>query len=358
MTLYEIKQWIEDLDITLSGLPELDSVGGCSILVTGATGLIGSAVIDLLLRYNDTHATPIRILAAGRNPEKMACRFGRQAERKEFLTVRYDALKTDLDLGVCADFIIHGASNAFPAMIVKEPVETMLSNVVGLKVLLDYARQTNAKRLLFISSSEVYGRKNSGEPFSEDDYGYIDPLDARSSYSIGKRTAETLCVSYSKEYGTESIIVRPGHIYGPTASPHDNRVSSAWAYSAARGEDIIMKSAGTQIRSYCYCLDCASAILKVMLNGENNCAYNISNPDSVITIRQLAGFLAAYSGTSVRMEQPTSAEKQGFNPMQNSSLNANRLLALGWKGMFSAGTGLEHTVRILRELGSDGYSRR
>ena len=147
----------------------------------------------------------------------------------------------------------------------------------------------------------------------------------------------------------ESVIVRPGHIYGPTASPHDNRVASAWAYSVARGEDIVMKSDGSQIRSYCYCLDCASAILKVLLSGENCHAYNISNPDSIISIKEMAEILAASAGVQLRMELPTEEERKGFNPMSNSSLESTSLLNLGWAGCFDATTGFDHTVRIIRE---------
>ena len=113
-------------------------------------------------------------------------------------------------------------------------------------------------------------------------------LNPRNSYSISKCAAETLCASYYDEYGVDSVIIRPGHIYGPTAQETDNRVSSAWAYCVARGKDIVMKSDGSQIRSYCYCLDSASAILKVMLKGSPVKAYNISNPTSIISIKQMA----------------------------------------------------------------------
>ena len=140
-------------------------------------------------------------------------------------------------------------------------------------------------------------------------------LNSRNSYSVGKRAAETLCVSYADEDGVESVIVRPGHIYGPTATRSDNRVSSAWAYDVAEGKDIAMKSDGAQIRSYCYCLDCASAILKVLLRGENCQAYNISNPDSVINIRQMAELLAKSAGVQLKMEFPSEEEKKGFNPI-------------------------------------------
>lgn len=350
MKVYDTKQWIKDIDTVLEVLPELDEMAGKSILITGAAGLICSSVVDILFRYNDKHDKKIQILAAGRWHKEMYGRFTDMVDRDDFTFVLYDASKTNNYIDVHADYIIHGASNASPDMIVKEPVETMLSNFLGMKYLLDYAKETGAKRILYISSSEVYGAKEGNEPYKEGEYGYIDLLKSRNSYSIGKCAAETMCISYADEYGMESVIVRPGHIYGPTASPRDVRVSSAWAYAVAKGEDLIMKSDGSQIRSYVYSLDCASAMLKVLLAGENCHAYNISNPDSIITIKELGELLSEAGGVELKIELPTEAEKKGFNPMSNSSLEAKNLLSLGWRGCFNAEAGLTHTVEILKEM--------
>ena len=347
--LYNNTLWISDIDIIIKSLPEIEQLAGKSVMITGAAGLICSSLVDIFFRFNDTHEKKIRIIAAGRWLVEMATRFGEMVKRDDFTFVEYDASKVNNIINAHADYIIHGASNASPDMIVKEPVETMLSNFLGMKYLLDYAKAQKTKRVLYISSSEVYGEKDGDKPYKEEQYGFIDLLNARNSYSVGKRAAETLCASYAAEYGVESVIVRPGHIYGPTASPYDSRVSSTWAYAAARGEDIVMKSDGKQIRSYCYCLDCASAMLKVLLCGDNNHAYNISNPNSVISIKQMAEYLSEYAGVSLTIEEPSAAEKKGFNPMSNSSLDSTNLLELGWKGWFSPETGFAHTVEILKK---------
>lgn len=348
--LYDNAQWIADIDEVSRVIPELDEMAGKSVMITGAAGLICSAVVDILFRYNDTHDQKIQILAAGRWLEEMTVRFHDMVERDDFTFVVYDAARTDNQLDVHADYIIHGASNAFPSMIVKEPVETMLSNFLGMKYLLDYAKAQGTQRILYISSSEIYGEKAGDQPYREGEYGYIDLLNPRNSYSVGKRAAETLCASYAAEYGVESVIVRPGHIYGPTASPHDTRVSSAWAYSAARGEDIVMKSDGAQIRSYCHCLDCASAMLKVLLKGENCKAYNISNPNSIITIRQMAELMAKAGGVRLIRENASQEEQARFNPMSNSSLESKSLEGLGWVGLFNDVDGIMHTVKILKDI--------
>ena len=363
MSIYESALWLNDLDEVISSCPIISELEGKSVLITGVAGLICSAFTDLLIRYNETHEKKIIIIAAGRHREVIKRRFGDYFEKDYFFYVPFDASSPDNQISLPCDYIIHGASNASPELIIKEPVETMMSNVLGMKCLLDHARDCEAKRVLYISSSEVYGKKENDQPYSEQEYGFIDILNSRSSYSISKRAAETLCVSYAAEFGVDSVIVRPGHIYGPTASPSDNRVSSAWAYLAAQGNDIVMKSDGLQKRSYCYCVDCASAILYALLRGSGCNAYNISNPDSILTIKQMAETISEVGNVKVVSELPSEIEKKGFNPMNNSSLQSDRLIALGWKGMYDADCGFDHTVRIIKEmLGKDvqnnGFEKR
>ena len=346
--LFINRQWLEDIDRVIDSLCDLSAMKGKTLLITGVNGLVCSAVAELIFRYNDTHDGGIRVLAAGRSFDRIRERFGDIVDRDDFTFVHFDALEPECCIEERSDLIIHGAGNAFPGIIMKEPVETLTASLSGTKALLDYAGRTDAERFLYISSSEVYGRANFGHPLKENEYGYVDILNPRSSYSLGKMAAENLCISYSEEYGPDAVIARPGHIYGPTASRRDNRVSSVWAYAAAEGRNIVMKSNGAQIRSYCYCLDCASAILTMLISGENRCAYNISNPDSVISIRKMAEILSESSGVRLVQEIPDSKERQAFNPMDDSSLDGSALIKLGWKGLFDAETGLRHTVEILK----------
>ena len=352
MSIYKSKTWMEDLSSVTDSLSVLKELAGKKVVITGAGGLICSAIVDLLICYNEKNGqTPIGIYLAGRSENRLRARFEKYYEKPYLNFVPYDAMSADNTFPDHVDYIIHGASNAFPELIAKEPVETMMSNINGLFQLLRYAGGYGAARVLYISSSEVYGRKEGSEPYGEDEYGFVDLLNPRNSYSIGKRAAETLCVSFSDEYGVDTVMVRPGHIYGPTASKRDNRVSSAWAYAAARGQDLVMKSDGSQIRSYCYCLDCASAILTVLLRGENRSAYNISNPNSIISIRQMAEIIAEKAGVRLELQLPSKEEAKAFNPMSNSSLLSEKLQGLGWKGLFDAEKGFMHTIQILKESG-------
>ena len=331
-----------------SRVPGIETLNGKSILITGATGMICSCVAELLLYRNRFCNAGIRILLAGRSRERMERRFSGFEEGKDYQFLFYDATSME-PLCFCADFVIHGASNASPAVYVKQPVETMMANVIGLNVLLSQAVKAGTKRVLYISSSEVYGRKEREGAFLESDYGYVDLLNPRACYPSAKRAAETLCVSYGAEHSMDTVIVRPGHIYGPTITGSDDRASAQFTRNAVSGQNIIMKSAGTQLRSYCYTMDCASAILAVLIKGENGNAYNISNKASVVSIRDIAEALARQAGTQVLFENPSDVEKKGYNLMDNSSLDSSKLESLGWSACFNLEEGVKRTIQYLRD---------
>ncbi len=343
MNILDCELYQKDIQKSILNVIGIDKLRKSKFLITGATGLVCSTIIDLLINSK----LEIKIYAAGRDEKKVMERFSGKVE-----FIKYNAM-SQIEFDIDVDYIIHGASNASPDLYVSEPVETMLTNINGMHNLLEYARKKKVKKVIYISSSEVYGCKNSLEPFREGEYGFIDLLNPRSSYSIAKRATETLCASYLSEYQIHFNIVRLGHIYGPSASISDKRVSSDFAYKAARGENLVLKSQGTQIRSYCYSLDCASGILSVLTSGRIGEAYNISNSNSIINVRQMAECLANAGNVDLVFDLPSKADVDAFNPMDNSSLDSTKIECLGWKGLFCPEKGLSHTVRILKKCVED-----
>ncbi len=343
------KEYWDDVDKVLKQVPNINKLKGCSIFITGGTGLIGSSVVELLLRYNQCCDANVRIILGGRSKEKICKRFPDFYNEKDFYYIPYDATANE-KLDIHADYMIHGASNANPATFTTEPVETILANIIGLNTLLAAASEQDTKRVLYISSSEVYGNKEETRQYQEDDYGYVDILNARSGYPCSKRAAESLCIAYEQEYHLDTVIARPGHIYGPSITDTDDRASAQFTRNAANGEDILMKSAGKQLRSYCYTLDCASAILTILLNGETGNAYNISNKNSIVTINDVAKALAKTVGKQVVYKDATEEENRGYNMMSNSSLNATKLEKLGWKAVFNLDEGAERTISFYKNV--------
>lgn len=318
-------------------------LSGCNILVTGATGLIGGCLVEVLMQNPNKD---YQVYASGRNEERARKRFAEFADDAAFHFVKYDVLEP-LESEVNFDFIIHAASNASPNFFATKPVEVIKSNIQGLSNLMEYGLSHGMKRMLYVSSGEVYG-EGDGRLFTEDYSGYVNCTSPRSCYPSSKRAAETLCVSYAQEYGADVVIARPCHTYGPHFTEADNRVYAQFIRNVLRGEDIVMKSTGAQFRSWCYVVDCVSAMLHILLKGENGHAYNIADESSNISIKELAEMIAEIGGKKVVIDLPSDAEKAGFNVVTKSVFSTEKLEVLGWMVYGNMKEKMRKTIDMLR----------
>ena len=318
-------------------------LSGRSILITGSTGLIGGCIVDALMK---TPNRDYHIYAGGRDIKRANERFKEYASCDTFHFVKFDVmypLNSDVDF----DFIIHAASYASPNAFIKTPVEVMKSNFIGVSNLMEYGLCHRMKRFVYISSGEVYG-EGDGRPFDENYSGYVNCMTPRSCYPSSKRAAETLCVSYAEEYGADVVIARPCHVYGPNFSEKDNRVYAQFIRNILNDADVVMKSTGEQFRSWCYVVDCVSAILYVLLKGEKEQVYNIADSQSVISIKDLAEIIAEIGNKSVVMEIPSSYESLGYNVVTKSVFSTEKLESLGWSIEGTMKEKLEKTIKYER----------
>ena len=319
-----------------------EKLSGSDILVTGATGLIGGCLVETLMM---NPKRDYQVYASGRNEERARLRFKAFANDPAFHFVKYDVMQP-LECDVNFDYIIHAASNANPKFYATQPVEVMKANFDGVSNLISYGLKHGMKRFLYVSSGEVYG-EGDGRVFTEDYSGYVNCATPRACYPSSKRAAETLCVSYAAEYGVDVVIARPCHTYGPHFTEQDNRVYVQFICNVLRGEDIIMKSTGEQFRSWCYVVDCVSALLYILLKGEKCQAYNIADADSNVSIRELAEAIAHLSGKKVVIDVPDAEEKKGFSIVTKSVFSTEMLEQLGWKVQSSMMEGLKHTIEAI-----------
>lgn len=313
-----------------------------SILVTGATGLIGSCAIDVLSVLNKEFCSNIKIYALGRNKNKIESRFG-----KNVIPVEQDIINP-LDKKIEYDYIIHAASNADPKSYALQPVETILTNVLGNKNILDYCAGHLKTKMILTSSFEVYGELKGQDIFLENMSGIIDQTVLRNGYPESKRCSELLVRSYVDEYGVDAIIARLPSVYGPTMLESDSKAHAQFIRNALNGENIVLKSKGEQTRTYCYVLDVVSALFKLLCAGKDGEIYNVSNENSIASIAEVAKTCAEIAGTKVVFDLPSEVEAKGFSRSRNCILDNKKLKDLGWSGKYSLREGLEETLEYLR----------
>lgn len=306
---------------------------GKSILITGATGLIGTVFIKCLLKLSQQKDLDIKVVAVVRNIDKAKNVFSECFDKVDFRVLELENISKE-KINVHIDYVIHLASPTASKFFVDYPVETLRTAIEGTIKVLEFAKDSKVKGMIMASSLEVYGGNDNDELINEKYQGYVDPLEVRSSYNMGKRAAESLCHAYAKEYQVPVKIARLTQTTGAGISEDDNRVIVQFSRKASRGEDIVLHTAGESARPYCYTIDAISAMLFILLRGENGEAYNVANEDTYISAKDMALYLKNNFNPSIDIRVELN-DNMGYAPATKLRLNTSKLKALGWTPRYS-----------------------
>lgn len=333
----------EDLSNILS-ISGIEQIRGKRFLITGASGLIGLCLIDALMRYN-TQGADISIYAVGRSKEKAALRLGEYFLDSHFHFVEQD-VRLPLPQSLNVDYIIPLASNTHPLAYSKYPIETIEINVKGSEYALQKAMECGAT-VLYPSTVEIYGHARNNDVFTEDYTGSLNLSTSRSCYTESKRVSEALCQSYLAEKAVEVKIVRLSRVFGPTMLMDDTKASSQFIKKALLGEDVVLKSNGEQFFSYTYVADAVAAMLYVLIHGEAGVAYNISNKDCCIHLKEFAEICAEFCGKRVIFEIPDEEEKKGYSVALQAVMDNHRINSIGWQESYRIDDAIKRTINCL-----------
>lgn len=352
MNLYANDLYMEDI-YYVAGLDIFwDKLRDKSIMLSGATGLIGSFLVDVILEKNCLDGLNCTIYALGRDEEKAKARFSKFAKDSHLIFIPYDVKQPFMkeDIGMI-DYVLHLASNTHPIQYSTDPIGTITTNIIGLQNMLDFAVAHNATRFAFASSNEIYGENRGDVEFFDESYcGFINSNTMRAGYPESKRCGEALCQAYKAQKCLDVVIPRFTRSYGPTMFMTDTKAVSQFIKKGISGEDIVLKSIGTQFYSYTYVADAVSGLLFVLLQGENGEAYNIADEASDIMLKDLAEVIAQVTGSKVAFEIPDKVEAAGYSKATKARLNGQKLKTLGWKPKYNIHTGLRKTINILGEI--------
>lgn len=303
-----------------------DELKNKKIVVTGATGLIGKALVKELVELGAD------VTAIVRNKEKFL---------KLYKDTNLNYIISDIkDLNIeniGAEYIVHTASITSSKAFVESPVETIDTAIYGTKRILEFAKANSVKSFVYLSSMEVYGYPKDDCKINECSGTNISTTEVRSSYPESKRMCEVICESYFSQYQIPIKIARLTQTFGPGVEYDDKRVFAEFARCVIENKDIILNTKGETKRSYLHVNDATNAILTILINGVNGEAYNVANEDTYCSILEMANFVSnVIANNKIKMNINLKNDvDNGYAPVLHMNLDTQKIQGLGWKPLYN-----------------------
>lgn len=351
MNIWENELYIEDIEYVAELNLPWSELHDKTVVISGARGLIGSFLIDVIM-YKNKKGLNCKVYAMGRDENKLRERFSYcdNDDMLEYIVCNVNNGQY-IDYINKVDYVIHLASMTHPVAYATYPIETITTNIIGTDNMLKLATKCKAKRVVFSSSNEIYGENRGDvEKFNEEYCGYIDCNTLRAGYPESKRCGEALCQAYIKQKQLDVVIARLTRTYGPTLLESDTKAMSQFLHKAINGEDIVLKSEGTQYYSYTYVSDAVAGLLTIMLLGKCSEAYNVADEKSDIRLRDLAETIAESVGKKVVFDVPSEVEREGYSKASKARIDSGKIQKLGWSAEYDIKDGVNRTIEILKSL--------
>ena len=300
-----------------------------TVLITGASGLIGANLVNTILYANQEKSYNIKIIAIARNIEKATSKLI-STENINFVSCDIKDFKS-IDSSI--DYIVHAANPTSSKFFIEKPVETIQTAILGTQNLLELAKEKQVKGFVFLSSMEVYGNPNKGEIIKEDHIAGFDPTVTRNCYPMSKKLCESLCQAYYSEYSIPTKVLRLTQTFGPGVEYNDGRIFAEFMRCVVEKRDIVLKTKGETERCYLYTADAVSAILTALLSEKAGECYTVATPDTYCSIAEMAELVAnKVANNSIKVTyQLQDVQKLGYANTLYMNLNVDKLKTLGWQ---------------------------
>jgi nucleoside-diphosphate-sugar epimerase len=298
------------------------------IFLTGGTGFFGIWLVESFIAANQAFKLDSSLTILTRDAASFLARAPHLKHEKSLDYMEGDVREFNFPSGKF-EYIIHAATAASAQQAEQDPLEMFSVIVSGTERVLQFARQAQARSLLFTSSGAVYGPQPAAISHMPEDFtGGPDALNPSSVYAEGKRAAEQLCCLYLKQYGLQSKIARCFAFVGPHLSLDTHFAIGNFIADAMRGRDIQIRGDGTPRRSYLYASDLAAWLWNILFRGEPCRAYNVGSEDSVSILRlaeEVVSTLRPESKICVRQQPDPAKPVQQYVP---STARARKELGL------------------------------
>ena len=302
-------------------------------IVAGAAGFIGQHLCRRLLEDEDVHVLAWDDLSTGLESNLPV--------HPRLVFEKRDIVDLHQYIDNRTDCIFNLACPASPPEYQKDPIKTMLTNVMGTRNLLEIATRCSAVYVQ-ASTSEVYGDPDDDHhPQVETYYGNVNPIGVRACYDEGKRAAETLCMDYHRKHGVNIKIVRIFNTFGPGMRVDDGRVVTNFIGSALAAKPLRVYGTGKQTRTLCYVDDLVNGILR-MSDADRDIIGPVNlGGDEEISVMELARTIVLMTGSSSEIVHVESARD---DPQQRKPHLGRAWSLLQWKPATNYIDGLRRTI--------------
>lgn len=320
---------IRDINIILNNPANWNNLKNTTVLVTGATGRLGIYIVNALIEANKRWELNINILALARNRQKIQDCYG---DKFDYIEVIEQDIIDEITYSADIDYIFHTAGLASPSDFTNRPSNTLWGHVMGTHNVLELAKKRNTKRVLYTSTVEIYGDWKKEEYIKESDMGPMNHRNSRACYQESKRLCETMLECYKTEYGVDFVSVAMSHTFGPGISLYDGRAFAEFIRNVVEGEDIVLQTDGSAVRTYTYTADAVGGMFIALLNGKEK-YYNVAATENQISIKDLAYLIASMDPNKKVEVKFSNPEKQKllYLPFKLGILDSTKIMELGWK---------------------------
>lgn len=302
-------------------------IDGSTVVVTGATGLIGSQLVRTLIERNDGQRGSVKLVLPVRNASKAEMLFG----RPDSVELVHWKIGEPFPSEVKGDYFVHAACPTSSAAFLHRPMGVISDIVDSAKAVIDLLSTSFFRQCVCLSTMEVYGAVEGR--VDERTNGVLDTMSPRSSYPEAKRLSECMFASASSELGVSTSVVRLAQTFGVGVPQDDGRVFAEFGRSVASGRDIVLLSDGSKRNSYLSVDDAVTAILFLLARGESGKAYNAANPATFCSILEMAQMVVEDfgSGRSAVVFGQDAERAKSFRPGAVLDLDCAKLMGLGWQ---------------------------
>ena len=323
-------------EITSNGKPYWEKFHKKTFFITGGTGLVGYTVISALAYYNRRHNAGIRIVALVRDLTRAQEKFAEILADSPCLSFVEGSMEAFPEISEKIDYILHSACPTSSAYFAAHPVDTIRAIVAGTDKGLQLAAEKKVAGMVYLSSMEAYGQITEKRLLKENDLGFVDVTDPRSSYPMGKRMAENLCCAYARQYGLRVSVVRLVQCFGPGVARDEQKVFAHMLRSVLAGEDIRLMTDGTKENQYVYTFDAASAIFTLLTDGGAGEVYNVADESTYCSVKEMGQLVIDTLGTpDQRVITSAGGDTSQFRPQGYLMLSTEKLRSLGWEAKVS-----------------------